>query len=261
VGVAQGGGLQPFFQLRDVGVHYGTEAALSGVSLGLEPGEQAAVVGPSGGGKSTLLRVMSAGVWPSGGEVLLRGEAVAELGSGRLRELRAEVGMIHQQLGLVPNLRVAANLAMGRLGKVSLAGGLREVFWPSKAELREMTELLGRVGLAEKLHARVDHLSGGQQQRVAIARALWQRPQAMLADEPVSSLDPARAKAMLALLTKLCREDRLALLVSLHQLELARAFFPRLIGLRGGKVVFDRPSAEVGEAEFAALYQLPEEEL
>jgi phosphonate transport system ATP-binding protein len=119
-----------------------------------------------------------------------------------------------------------------------------------------LATLLARVGLAGRTETRTDRLSGGQQQRVAIARALWQHPEALLADEPVSSLDPARARAALSLLTRLSSEDGLTLIVSLHQLDLAREFFPRLVGLRGGRIVFDRPSAEVGAAEFHALYEL-----
>ena len=116
--------------------------------------------------------------------------------------------------------------------------------------------MLGRVGLGDRSDVRADRLSGGQQQRVAIARALWQQPEALLADEPVSSLDPARARAVLGLLTRLSSEDGLTLVVSLHQLELAREFFPRLIGLRSGRIVFDRAPGLVGDEEFQALYQL-----
>ena len=142
-----------------------------------------------------------------------------------------------------------------------MLSGLRQVVIPSRGEKGEMLKLLARVGLEDRLYSRVDHLSGGQQQRVAIARALWQEPQALLADEPVSSLDPARARDVLRLLTGICREDGLTLLVSLHQFELAREFFPRLIGLRAGRVVFDKPSGEVGAAEYAALYELRGEDL
>jgi phosphonate transport system ATP-binding protein len=195
-------------------------------------------------------------VLPSQGRVLVDGTDIAGLSPAALRELRAATGFIHQQGGLVPNMRVAANLACGRLGRSGLYSGLRQVLLPSRAERTAMEKLLARTGLHGRLSSRVDHLSGGQQQRVAIARALWQQPRTLLADEPVSSLDPARARDVLRLLTGICREDGLTLLVSLHQFELAREFFPRLIGLRAGRIVFDKPSAEVGEAEYHALYDL-----
>ena len=244
------------YELDKVSVKFGPVTAVDGVSLTVARGGHAAIVGPSGSGKSTLLRLLTGAVLPAQGRVLASGADLLSLGPRALRTLRADTGFIHQQGGLVPNMRVAANLACGRLGRCGLLAGLRQVVLPSRAERKAMQKLLARVGLAERLHSRVDHLSGGQQQRVAIARALWQQPQALLADEPVSSLDPARARDVLALLTTLCREEGLTLLVSLHQFALAREFFPRLIGLRAGRVVFDKPSAAVGEEEYRALYEL-----
>ncbi len=249
------------FALERVTVRFGPVTALSGVTLDIAQGAQAAVIGPSGSGKSTLLRLLNGAVLPASGSVRIAGDDLAGLSPGALRELRARTGFIHQQGALVPNMRVASNLACGRLGHCGFFAGLRRVVLPSRREKEEMQRLLGRVGMAERLHSRVDQLSGGQQQRVAIARALWQQPRALLADEPVSSLDPARARAVLALLTALCREDGLTLLASLHQFDLAREFFPRLIGLRGGRIVFDKPSPGVGEAEYQALYDLSGAEL
>jgi phosphonate transport system ATP-binding protein len=246
----------PMFVLDKATVTFGPVTAVSGISLTAARGEQAAVIGPSGGGKSTLLRLLTGAVLPSQGTVRAGGADLAAMSEAALRKLRAATGFIHQQGGLVPNMRVAANLACGRLGRGGLFSGLRQVIMPSRAEKAEMLQLLGRVGLGDRLYSRVDHLSGGQQQRVAIARALWQQPQSLLADEPVSSLDPARARDVLALLTGICREDGLTLMVSLHQFDLAREFFPRLIGLRAGRIIFDKPSAEVGAAEYHALYDL-----
>jgi len=249
------------FALEEVAVRFGPVTALTGITLNIPPGAHAAVIGPSGSGKSTLLRLLNGAVLPAAGSVRVDGTGLAALNPPALRGLRARTGFIHQQGALVPNLRVAANLACGRLGHCGFLGGLRRVVLPSRQEKAEMQRLLARVGMAERLHSRVDQLSGGQQQRVAIARALWQQPRALLADEPVSSLDPARARAVLALLTGLCQEDGLTLLASLHQFDLAREFFPRLIGLRAGRIVFDKPSCEVGDAEYHALYDLSGAEL
>ena len=156
-----------------------------------------------------------------------------------LRSLRARVGFIHQELNLISNLNVLQNVLLGGLGQISTARALLLLGFPSKSILTEVHELLERVGIGEKLYERVDRLSGGQRQRVAIARALFQKPEILLADEPVSSVDPARARSVLELLTELASERRLTLCVSLHNLELAREFFPRLVGMREGRITFD----------------------
>lgn len=251
----------PFFALDEVTVRFGNLEALRSCTMAVGRGERLALVGPSGSGKSTLLRVLTAAAMPSGGRVSVDGRDLAGLREDEVRALRTRIGFIHQQLGLVPNLRARQNVAAGRIGRFGLVRAVRHVFWPDRRSREAIDRLLGRVGLGDRAETRTDRLSGGQQQRVAIARALWQRPDGVLADEPVSSLDPARARAVLALLTRLSVEDGLTLVVSLHQLDLAREFFPRLVGLRGGRVVFDRPSGDVGEAEFRALYELSEGEM
>ena len=251
----------PFFALDEVTVRFGNLEALRSCTMAVGRGERLALVGPSGSGKSTLLRVLTAAAMPSGGRVSVDGRDLAGLREDEVRALRTRIGFIHQQLGLVPNLRARQNVAAGRIGRFGLVRAVRHVFWPDRRSREAIDRLLGRVGLGDRAETRTDRLSGGQQQRVAIARALWQRPDGVLADEPVSSLDPARARAVLALLTRLSVEDGLTLVVSLHQLDLAREFFPRLVGLRGGRVVFDRSSGDVGEAEFRALYELSEGEM
>jgi phosphonate transport system ATP-binding protein len=150
---------------------------------------------------------------------------------------------------------------MGRLGEHGLVGGLRSVFLPKRAALLEVHALLERVGVEDKLFQRTDTLSGGQSQRVAIARALYQRPAVLLCDEPVASVDPARAQAVVELLVEVARERGLALVVSLHDLDLARAHFPRIVGLRAGRVVFDARTSDVASARFDELYRLDEAEL
>ncbi|MDH3592193.1 MAG: ATP-binding cassette domain-containing protein, partial [Planctomycetota bacterium] len=148
------------------------------------------------------------------------------------------------------------NVVLGRLGNRSFFGAFRSLLRPARDELEEMHRILERVGIPEKLYQRTDKLSGGQQQRVAIARALYQEPASLLADEPVSSVDPARARDTIGLLTSISAERNLTLCMSLHNLDLARQYFPRLIGLREGRVVFDKPAAEITDGEFEALYRL-----
>lgn len=242
-------------------MHFASGRALDGVDLAIAAGEAVACVGPSGAGKTTLLRLLTGSVRPTAGNVLVNGRDLGSLSPRELRAVRASLGFVHQDLSLVPNLRVAHNVLAGRLGRQSFCGALRTMLRPSRAELERVHALLDRVGIADKLFARTDRLSGGQRQRVALARALFQEPAGLLADEPVAHVDPARARDTIALLLRLSREENLTLVVSLHNLELAREFFPRLVGLRAGRVVFDRAAAEVADSELHALFDLAPTEM
>jgi len=249
------------FRLRQATVSFNGTPAVAGIDLDIRPGEAVAIVGPSGAGKTTLLRLLNGTIRPLAGSVEVDGRSLAKLGARAMRGVRAKIGFVHQDLSLVPNLRVAHNVLMGRVGRHGFFGAFGSVFFPRKRALARVHEILERVGIPEKLFARTDTLSGGQQQRVAIARALFQGPEALLADEPVSSVDPARARDTVALLSDISRERGLTLCMSLHNLQLAREFFPRLLGMRGGRVVFDRPAAELADADFAALYDLRDAEM
>jgi phosphonate transport system ATP-binding protein len=251
----------PAFCAINAGVQFNGTAALHAVDLQIEPGEAVAFVGPSGAGKTTLLRLLNGVLRPSAGSVFFGGQPWSSLPARELRAHRARIGFIHQDLSLVPELRVVQNVVTGRIGRTGLLASLRAMLLPSKQSLRDVHALLERVGIPEKLYERTSNLSGGQRQRVAIARALYQEPQALLADEPVSSVDPARARDTVRLLTEICQEEGLTLCVSLHNLELAREFFPRLVGLRHGRVEFDRSTTKVEEREFKALYDLSPEEI
>jgi phosphonate transport system ATP-binding protein len=249
------------FELAGVSVRYGGLAALDGVSLCIGAGDAVALVGPSGAGKTTLLRLLNGTVRPDEGVVRVAGRALPELSGRELRTVRSRIGFVPQDFGLVPELRVLQNVVAGRVGRRGLLGSLRDQLLPAAATVREAHAVLRRVGIPEKLYERTERLSGGQQQRVAVARALFQAPEALLADEPVSSVDPARARATVDLLASLAGERGLTLVVSLHDLAIAREFFPRLIGLRAGRILFDRATAEIPEAEFQALYRLREHEI
>jgi phosphonate transport system ATP-binding protein len=247
------------FRLRGVSVEYGCCCALDCVDLDVQPGEAMALVGPSGAGKTTLLGLLNGTVRPTRGTVVVDEQVLGELSASALRRVRWDIGFIHQDLALVPTLRVIQNVLAGRLGRISFLQAVRDAIFPSHEAVAEVYAILERVGIPEKLYERVHRLSGGQRQRVAIARALYQWPRALLADEPVSSVDPARARDVVALLTEISRERNLTLCMSLHNLDLAREFFPRLIGVRGGRIAFDRSSA-VADHEFSALYDLCVEE-
>lgn len=244
------------FELRGASVVYDGRAALRPADLVIRPGERVALVGPSGAGKTTLLRVLNAGVRPTAGAVLVGGRDLATLSPDELRHVRSTIGFVHQDLCLVPNLRVSQNVIAGQLGRRSLLGAARAMLWPRREDVDRAARILARVGIGDKLYQRTDTLSGGQRQRVAIARALFQDPLGILADEPVSAVDPARARDTVALLNDVARERGLTLIVSLHDIRLATEFFPRLVGLRDGAVVFDAPAGAVTRDALDELYAL-----
>ncbi|QDU68577.1 phosphonate ABC transporter ATP-binding protein [Engelhardtia mirabilis] len=245
------------FELAGVGLELGGNPVLEGLDLVVEPGECVALVGPSGAGKTSLLQILSTGHAPTRGRVTIDGIDPATASAEVLRELRSNVGSVHQHHALVPELRALQNVLVGRFGRQGTLAGLRSLYLPRRRELREVHAVLDRVGIGELLYRPTTQLSGGERQRVAIARALYQAPRALLADEPVASVDPARARDTIALLVELARERGMTLLVSLHDLRLALDHFPRLIGLRNGRVEFDLATDEVGPSRFDDLYRLP----
>lgn len=244
------------FRLDGVSLTYGTHPALADITLEIEAGALLACVGPSGAGKTSLLRILGGAIAPTRGEVRIGGSELHHLGPRALRAVRSRIGFIHQDLALVPQLRVLQNVLAGRLGRQSFVGSLTRMIRPRPTDVEQVHAILARVGIEEKLYQRTDRLSGGQQQRVAIARALYQDPIALLADEPVASVDPARARDTVALLRDLSQERGMTLVLSLHDLALAREFFPRLIGLREGRVQLDRVAADCDDEPFEALYRM-----
>ncbi len=244
------------FELHGAGVVYSGRPALTDASLVVDPGEALALVGPSGAGKTTLLRLLNASQAPTAGSVCVDYRRLAQLSPADLRAVRARIGFVHQDLALIPNYRVLTNVIAGSLGRMSFAASVRAMLFPRRADVERAAAILQRVGIGEKLYQRTDSLSGGQRQRVALARALYQEPSALLLDEPVSSVDPARARDLVELVADISRERGITLVVSIHDIELAREFFPRLVGLRDGRIVFDGPTASIGPRELAALYTL-----
>lgn len=241
------------FALDGVGVvHANGQRALAGVSLALRAGERAAVIGPSGAGKSTLLRVAGAALRPGEGTVTLLGEPPWRLGPAALRRLRARIGHVHQSPPIPPRLRVVNAVLAGRLGAWSLARAIGSLLRP--ADAAGAAEVLARLGLADRLWDRCDRLSGGQLQRVGLARVLYQRPALLLADEPVSALDPTLADQAVQQLVAQSEATGATLLASLHAVDLALRWFPRIVGLRDGRVLFDRAASEVTPAMLQALY-------
>ena len=224
--------------------------ALHPTSVAFAQGEFVVLLGASGAGKSTLLRSLNGLVRPSAGRVVAAG--IGNLADyAALRRHRRQTGMVFQQHHLIGRLSVLANVLMGRLGYHSAWATLAP--W-SRAEKENALAAIDRVGLIDRALQRVDQLSGGQQQRVGVARALVQKPKVLLADEPIASLDPATAGRLLALLHGICRSDGLTVVVSLHQVEFARQFADRIVGLKSGSVVFDGTPAELTSVQADDLY-------
>jgi phosphonate transport system ATP-binding protein len=232
-------------------VTYGNGArALQPTSLSFMQGEFVVLLGASGAGKSTLLRSLNGLVKPSAGHVVAT--SIGDLSdSAHLRRHRRQTGMVFQQHHLIGRQSVLANVLMGRLGYHSSLATLSP--W-SRLEKESALAALDRVGLIDKALYRADQLSGGQQQRVGIARALVQQPKVLLADEPVASLDPATAERLLELLQSICRSDGLTLVVSLHQVDFARQFADRIVGLQAGAIVFEGVPAELTPEKAESLY-------
>ena len=181
-------------QLSQITHHFGSTKAVDSISLDVKSGEQVALIGPSGCGKTTLLRIMGTQLLPSAGDISLIGRSPTTLSAREIKLLRTRIAMIPQHLGLVSNISVLRNVLNGGLGKINLLQTARQLIHPTRDEITRVYELLKRTGISEKIYDRTDSLSGGQQQRVAVARALYQQPSILLADEPVSSIDPARAR-------------------------------------------------------------------
>ncbi len=248
-------------QLSQITHQFGSTKAVDSVSLDVKSGEQVALIGPSGCGKTTLLRIMGTQLLPSAGDISLIGRSPTTLSAREIKQLRTRIAMIPQHLGLVSNISVLRNVLNGGLGKINLLQTARQLIHPTRDEITRVYELLKRTGISEKIYDRTDSLSGGQQQRVAVARALYQQPSILLADEPVSSIDPARARDTIQMLTQLSKEEGITLIVSLHNLELAREFFPRLIGLRYGSIAFDCSPEALSNDDCQALFKMDSQDL
>jgi phosphonate transport system ATP-binding protein len=251
-------------EIKDLHKSYDNNVpVLCGINLAVHRGEFVGIIGLSGSGKSTLLRCINRLVEPNSGHIRLPDMLITGNGAGtlvdvvglkqsELRRLRRKIGMIFQQFNIVKRMSVIENVLSGGLGYQSpLRSTLRSF---TRDEKRQALTNLNRVGLLDHAYRRADELSGGEQQRVAIARTLMQEPALILADEPVSSLDPKLSCVVLEILKRVCQEDGITALVSLHTLELTREYAARVVGLKNGRICFDGTSDELTGLAVEAIY-------
>lgn len=227
--------------------------ALKDINFEVQNGEFIVIIGPSGAGKSTLLRSINRLVQPTGGEINFKGRDIVRANSGQLKKHRREVGMIFQRFNLIERSSVLRNVLHGRLGYMNTFKAVLSLF--SKEDRDEAIRLLERVGLGEQVYKRADELSGGQQQRVGIARAIAQKPDLILADEPIASLDPVSSEVVMDQLYSICKEEGIACLCNLHQVDVAKKYATRIIGINKGEKVFDGPPAELTDAIVEQIYR------
>ncbi|MCL2405766.1 MAG: phosphonate ABC transporter, permease protein PhnE [Defluviitaleaceae bacterium] len=245
--------MHPLLSIRELTKTYdGKHLVLKGLSFDVNPGELVTIVGPSGAGKSTLIRCINRLVQPTSGNVVFDGVHVETAGRQKLRQVRARIGMVFQQHNLIARTTVKKNVLHGRLGEISFFRSMLGLY--AKDDKQEAEALLKTVGLESNMHQRAGTLSGGQMQRVGICRALMQRPKLLLADEPIASLDPVAAKTVMDYMQKVAHERNLTCIVNLHQVEFAKKYATRIIGLKAGRVVFDGSPCDLTDDVVGYIY-------
>jgi phosphonate transport system ATP-binding protein len=234
---------------------FGKRRALDEVSLSVAPGEMVALIGASGSGKSTLLRHLSGFVAGDAGDIHIHGELIQTNGriARNVRTVRAQIGFVFQQFNLVGRLSLLSNVLTGQLHRIPNHRSLFRLFTAEERALG--LNALAEVGIDDYAFQRASTLSGGQQQRAAIARALVQGARVLLADEPIASLDPESSRKVMEMLTRVNRDHGCAVLVSLHQVDIAIKYCPRVVAMQQGRVVYDGPSANLSPAFLAELYR------
>ncbi|MBF4500600.1 phosphonate ABC transporter ATP-binding protein [Savagea sp. SN6] len=247
-------------QFKEVGLTYPNGfQGLKDVNVTIEQGEYVAVIGLSGAGKSTFIRCVNRMNEITEGELIVQGQNVPTLNKKEVRQMRRSIGMVFQSFNLITRATVLKNVLVSFVPDLPVWRKVFGIF--TKEEKMKALEALDRVGILDKAFVRVDQLSGGQQQRVALARTLAQEPSIILADEPVASLDPVTAKAVMDDFRTFNKELNMTVIMNIHHVELALEYASRVIGIRAGEVVYDGPASDVNEAVLSAIYngQLPEE--
>lgn len=244
---------QPFLEIKGLTKEYvAGNLILKGIDLTISEPGIVAIIGPSGTGKSTLLRCINRLIDATEGEIIINNADACKAKGAALRSLRRQVGMVFQEYNLVERLSVIENILTGRLGYMSSWQAWRRKF--SQQDINTAFSLLETVGLTDQAQKRADSLSGGQRQRVGIARAVMQDPQIILADEPTSSLDPKTSVEIMELMERFSSEKGIPALVNMHDVLLAKRFAKRIIGMSEGYVVYDGPPEDVSDDHLKQIY-------
>lgn len=245
--------MTPGFELDRISlIHANGQRALKNISLKAAPGERIAIIGPSGAGKTSLLNVMATALRPSSGRVLIHGQDVWNLKKSALRTVRSKIGMVHQQAPIPPKQRVVTAVLAGRLGQWSSLRALISLLYP--LDIAGARNVLAQLEIADRLFDRCDELSGGQLQRVGVARVLYQSPDLILADEPVSAMDPTLSDTTIASLHQAATQRGVTLVASLHAVDIALKWFDRIVGVKAGEIAFDCAPADVSTTRLLDLY-------
>ena len=240
-------------EVKNISKEYdGDVQALKNVSFSVNQGEFLAVIGLSGSGKSTLLRCINRLIEPTGGQIIWDGQDVTAASQDEMRRIRRKIGMVFQHFNLVSRSRVITNVLAGRLGYVNPMLSAFNHF--PNSDIKMALAQLDRIGIKNQAYKRADELSGGQQQRVGIARAMMQKPDMILADEPVASLDPVLAHSIMQYLEKINKEDGVTVICSLHFLDLVHRYADRAIALNEGMLMFDGAPNEIDDEKFREIY-------
>lgn len=240
-------------KIEHVNKEYTTgQKALNNVSLSIDEGEFVVIIGPSGAGKSTLIRIINQLVAPTSGDVLFKNKLISKAKGKELRQLRAHIGMIFQHYNLIERTNVLKNVLHGKLGQVSFFTSAFGRY--SQKDRRKAMDLLKQIGLEDQAYKRADELSGGQMQRVGICRALMQNPALILADEPIASLDPKSSEIVMTQLKAITEAQGVTTIVNLHQVDVAKKFATRIIGVKKGAIVFDGTPSELTNDLIETIY-------
>lgn len=251
----------PILEFKNVSKIYGNGQirALNQASFTVEEGEFVSIIGPSGAGKSTLLRCINRLVDASEGTIIFDGEDITHINKKELRKVRTKTGMIFQHYNLVDRLSVIENVLHGKLGQKSTLSGMFGHY--TEEEKQQAFQILKELGLEEHAYKRCDELSGGQKQRVGIARAIMQQPKLILCDEPIASLDPKASRIIMDHLASINKQKKITCIVNLHQVDVAKKYSKRIIGVTNGTIVYDGPASELTDEIIHQIYQSDSSEL
>lgn len=228
------------------------KSVLKNVNFNIKQGELLSIIGPSGAGKSTLLRSINRMIEPTSGKITFDGKNITAVKGKALRKMRTNIGMIFQHYNLVDRLSVFENVMHGTLGYKNSLQGIFSMYTESEKE--EALDIITELGIEDHIYKRCDELSGGQKQRVGIARALVQKPKIILCDEPIASLDPSSSRIIMDHLRKICNEKGITVIVNLHQVDVAKKYSDRIIGLNNGQLVFNGHPSEIDTEVIQSIY-------